>query len=241
MAARRPHRRAGCGLGGAGGAGEGGGGVAAAAGVLVGGVVPAAGQPGDDGGAAAADHQREPGRVAGGSCRVWRRRGGWRAPGRGCCQAAWPHRSLAALRVVVSVIPGRNTFTEEVSSTTWRPCSPHRPASCASPCATAQTWMPLPPGVGQPDRQRHRADLGDLVQAHQQRRVQPPPGRGLPDLGGGVVDLAGHRGEQGRHRRLLGHRLGDHVHGPRRGAGTARCRTPPPGRAAPRPPAPGRS
>jgi hypothetical protein len=28
---------------------------------------------------------------------------------------------LAACRVVTSVMPGRNTFTEEVSSTTWRP------------------------------------------------------------------------------------------------------------------------
>ena len=58
---------------------------------------------------------------------------------------ACPHRVLAACRVVVSVMPGRNTFTEQVSQTTWRPWSSHRPASCASPCTTAMTWMPLPP------------------------------------------------------------------------------------------------
>ncbi len=32
----------------------------------------------------------------------------------------------------------------------------------------------LAAGVCQPERQRHRADLGYLVQAHQQRRIQPP-------------------------------------------------------------------
>jgi hypothetical protein len=44
-------------------------------------------------------------------------------------QDAWPHSLAAASSVVVSVMPGRNTFTEEVSSTTWRPWSPHRSAS----------------------------------------------------------------------------------------------------------------
>src|SRR6266567_2094529 len=71
------------------------------------------------------------------------------------CRVAWscprtfhdacPHSVLAACSVVTSVMPGRNTFTEDVSSTTWRPCSPHRSASWASPCTTATTWMPLPP------------------------------------------------------------------------------------------------
>ena len=42
-------------------------------------------------------------------------------------------------------MPGRNALTDEVSRTTWRPWSPHRPASWPSPCTTATTWMPLPP------------------------------------------------------------------------------------------------
>jgi hypothetical protein len=45
-----------------------------------------------------------------------------------------------ASNVVVSVILGRNNFTELVSRTTWRPWSPQRPTS---PWTTAQTWMPL--------------------------------------------------------------------------------------------------
>src|SRR5208282_6515824 len=58
---------------------------------------------------------------------------------------AWPHNLAAASSVVMSVIPGRNTFTELVSRTTWRPWSPQRPVSWASPWTTATTWMPLPP------------------------------------------------------------------------------------------------
>ena len=58
---------------------------------------------------------------------------------------ASPHKVLAVWRVVVSVMPGRNTLTEEVSRTTWRPWSSHRLASWASPWTTATIWMPLPP------------------------------------------------------------------------------------------------
>ena len=71
----------------------------------------------------------------------------------------------------------------------------------------------LAAGVGQPERQRDRADLGHLVQAHQQRRIQPAGRRGLADLRGGVVDLGGHRGEQRGDRGFLGDGLGDQVHG----------------------------
>ena len=60
-------------------------------------------------------------------------------------QDACPQSLATASSVVVSVMPGRNTFTELVSRTTWRPWSPQRPVSCASPWTTAQTWMPLPP------------------------------------------------------------------------------------------------
>src|SRR5256884_258227 len=83
-----------------------------------------------------------------GSCRImsgvatsWRE--AWSCPR--TFHDACPHNVLAACSVLTSVMPGRNTFTEEVSRTTWRPCSPHRSASWASPCTTATTWMPLPP------------------------------------------------------------------------------------------------
>src|SRR2546429_3768566 len=83
-----------------------------------------------------------------GSCRImsgvatsWRE--AWSCPR--TFHDACPHNVLAAWSVVTSVMPGRNTFTELVSRTTWRPCSPHRSASWASPCTTATTWMPLPP------------------------------------------------------------------------------------------------
>ena len=75
----------------------------------------------------------------------------------------------------------------------------------------------LAAGVRQPGRERDRADLGDLVQAHQQRRVQPPGRRRLPGDGGGVVDLGRHRGEQRGDRGVLADRLGDQVDGARPG------------------------
>jgi hypothetical protein len=68
--------------------------------------------------------------------------------------------------------------------------------------------------IRRPGRQWYRADLGDLVQAHPQGRVQPPRRRRLADQRGNVVDLGSHRGEQRRHGSVLGGRLGDHVQGP---------------------------
>ena len=83
-----------------------------------------------------------------GSCRImsgvatsWRVAWSWPLTFQDAC----PHSLATASSVVVSVMPGRNTFTELVSRTTWRPWSPQRPVSCASPWTTAQTWMPLPP------------------------------------------------------------------------------------------------
>ena len=68
-------------------------------------------------------------------------------------------------------------------------------------------------GVRQPGRQRDRADLGDLVQAHEQRRVQAAGPGGLAHLRGNIVDLRGHGGEQRSDRSLLRYRFGDHVQG----------------------------
>ena len=59
--------------------------------------------------------------------------------------AAWPHSSLAIFSVAVSVMPGSQTLTPQVSRTTWAPSLPHRVRSWASPCATGMSWMPLPP------------------------------------------------------------------------------------------------
>jgi hypothetical protein len=61
-------------------------------------------------------------------------------------------------------------------------------------------------------RQRDRADLGHLVQAHQQCRIQTAGRRGLAELGGDPVDLGGHRGEQRGDGSLFGDGLGDQVH-----------------------------
>ena len=80
-------------------------------------------------------------RIMSGVATSWRVAWSWPRTFHDAC----PHSVLAACSVVVSVMPGRNTFTELVSRTTWRPWSPHRPASWASPCTTAMTWMPLPP------------------------------------------------------------------------------------------------
>ena len=80
-------------------------------------------------------------RIMSGVATSWRVAWSWPRTFHDAC----PHSVLAACSVVTSVMPGRNTFTEEVSRTTWRPCSPHRSASWASPCTTATTWMPLPP------------------------------------------------------------------------------------------------
>ena len=115
-----------------------------AAGAAVGGVAPGAGQAGDDRGGAAADHQGEPG----GQLADHVRRGDIVAGG--VVLAADLPRGLPAqrrggLQVVVSVMPGRKIFTEEVSRTIWRPWSPQRSASWASPWTTAATWIPLPP------------------------------------------------------------------------------------------------
>ena len=60
---------------------------------------------------------------------------------------AWPHSLAAASRVVTSVMPGRKTLTELVSRTTWRPWSPQRPVSCASPWTTATDLDALAAGV----------------------------------------------------------------------------------------------
>src|ERR1039458_2386059 len=43
---------------------------------------------------------------------------------------AWPHSSLAIFSVAVSVMPGSQILTPQVSSTTWAPSLPHRVRSC---------------------------------------------------------------------------------------------------------------
>jgi hypothetical protein len=79
----------------------------------------------------------------------------------------------------------------------------------------------LPAGVGQPRRERDRAGLDDLIQRHQQRRVQPPTQHRLPCLGRDVVDLACHGGEQRGDWAVVVLGLGDQVQGP--GSGEERA------------------
>jgi hypothetical protein len=73
--------------------------------------------------------------------------------------------------------------------------------------------MPLPPESASQNGSGTGADLGHLVQAHQERWIQPARLRRLPELGGGVVDLGGHGGEQGGDRGFFGDGFGDQVDG----------------------------
>ncbi len=72
----------------------------------------------------------------------------------------------------------------------------------------------LAAGVGQPGRQRDRADLGDLVQRHEQRRVQPAGRRGLAGLRGDVMDLAGQAANSGASGASSCSAVSDHVQRP---------------------------
>ena len=56
-------------------------------------------------------------RIMSGVATSWRVAWSWPRTFHDAC----PHSVLAACSVVTSVMPGRNTFTEEVSRTTWRP------------------------------------------------------------------------------------------------------------------------
>ena len=106
---------------------------------------------------------------------------------------------------------------------TRAPSRPHRVRSWASPWATVMIWMPLPPESASQDGTGHRADLGDLVQGHQQRRVQPPAGQLAARQRGDVVDLVGQAGEQRRDGGVLAAGLGDQVQASRPRAGTRGC------------------
>ena len=184
------------------------------AGPAVGGVLPGARQPGDDRGAAAADDQREPGGQLADHVR-----GGHVVAAGVVLAADLPGRLPAQLgRRVQGGDVGdagqehlhRAGVQDDLAAVLAPPSGQLRLAVHHGDHLDA-----LAAGVRQPERQRDGADLGDLVQAHQQRRVQPPGRRGLADLGGGVVDLGGHRGEQRRDRGFFGDGVRDHVHGAR--------------------------
>ncbi len=72
----------------------------------------------------------------------------------------------------------------------------------------------LPAGVGEPGRDRHGTDLGDLVQGHQERRVESAAGHPAASQRGGVVQFAGQAGEQGGDGGVLTARSGDQIQGP---------------------------
>src|SRR5215472_9063393 len=69
----------------------------------------------------------------------------------------------------------------------------------------------LPTGIGRPGRDWHRADLRDLVEAQQQRRVQPQPRHPRPELRCPVLDFSRQGREERRQRALIPRPLGDHV------------------------------
>ena len=187
-------------------------GVAEAAGAAVGGVLPGLRQPGDDRGAVAADDQGERGGqladhvrgghvVAGGVVLAADLPRGLPAQGAGHLQRAGGgdagqehlHRAGVHDDLAAVVTPAFGELGFAVR---------HRDDLDA-----------FAAGVGQPGRQRHRANLGHLVQAHQERRIQTAGVGGLAELGGDVVDLGGHGGEQRGDRGLLGEGFGDQVDG----------------------------
>ena len=187
-------------------------GLAEAAGAAVGGVLPGAGQPGDDRGAAAADDQGEPGGQLADHVR-----GGDVVAG-GVVLAADLPRRLPAQRARRLQ---RGDIGDAGQEHLHRGGVEHDLASVITP-AVGELGLAVhdgddldafAAGVRQPERQRDRADLRYLVQAHQQRRVQPPGRRGLAELGCDPVDLGGHRGEQRGDGGLFGDGLGDQVHG----------------------------
>jgi hypothetical protein len=188
-------------------------GQAAAAGPAVGPVVPGPGQPGDDRRVAAPDDQGEPGgqladHVRGGDVEVARvvlpvdlparlpaqRAGGLQGGGVGDAGQEHLHRAGVPDNLAAVVLP------------------PSRQLGLAM--HNRDDLDALAARIRQPLRQRDRADLGDLIQAHQQRRVQPSRLRRLPHQRRDVVDLGGHRGEQRGDRRVLPDRLRDHVDRP---------------------------
>ena len=210
-----------------------------AAGAAVGGVAPGAGQPGDDRGAAAADDQGEPGGQLADHVR-----GGDVVAGGVVLAADLPRRLPAQLG---GRVEGRDVGDAGQEHLDRAGVEDDLAAVLAPPFGELGFAVhdgadldALAAGVRQPGRQRHGADLGDLVQAHQQRRVQPAGGGGLAGLRRDPVDLGGHGSEQGRDRRFFRHRLGDHVDG----AGVAEelrgCRSRCRGRAGRRRPGPGR-
>jgi hypothetical protein len=178
---------------------------ARAAGAPVGGVLPRSGEPGDDGGVAAPDDQAVPGRELADHVRG---------------HHVVPDPPVLVLAGAAEADPlGERGLPAQLAGHLQRggvgdAGQPHLdPAGVQDDLGTvaappgAQLRLPvrhgdeldaLPAGVREPSGERHRAGLHDLVQRQQQRRVQPPARHRLPGLGGGVVDLAGHGGEQRR-------------------------------------------
>ena len=98
--------------------------------------------------------------------------------------------------------------------TVCAPASFHRARSCAKPWNARPDLHALAAGVGEPLRQRNRADLRDLVERHQQRRVQPAAGHPRAELHRAVLDLASQRREQRGQGAVVAVAAGEHVERP---------------------------
>ena len=177
-----------------------------AAGAAVGGVAPGAGQPGDDRGAAAADDQGEPGGQLADHVR-----GGDVVAGGVVLAADLPRRLPAqrARRLQRGDVGDagqehlhRGGVQDDLAAVLAPPLG-----ELGLAVHDGDDLDALAAGVRQPGRQRDRADLGDLVQAHQQRRVQPPRRRRLarsaPRSSGSPTPWRRTAGRPGRPRRRL--------------------------------------
>ena len=87
--------------------------------------------------------------------------------------AVVPHSAEAASRVAGSEMPGSQILAPEVSMMIAGAVGAPPAAQLGFAVGDGDDLDALAAGVGQPGRHRDRADLGDLVQGHQQRRVQP--------------------------------------------------------------------
>ena len=82
-----------------------------------------------------------------------------------------PHSRDSRSSVSGSATPPRITLIPAVSQMARAPALSQRASSWARPWQTATIRMPLP-ALSAIQGQWHRADLGDLIQRHQHRRVQ---------------------------------------------------------------------
>ena len=199
---------------------------------LVGGVLPRGAEPGDDGGVAAADDQR----VAGGELADHVRRHhvvpdrGARGSRRAAAavrsvKAAWPHSSAGHLQGGGVGDAGQPDLDpggvqDDLGAVLAPPGAQLRLA-----VRDGDDLDALAAGVGQPGGSGTGQIWTTSSSAISSGGSSRPPGDGLPELGGDVVDLAGQAANSGATGLSSCSDSAIRYSVPRLGAGTPRCRT----------------